>query len=31
MKNMLNENMIEKKDLDLFIVTDDIDEIVDYF
>jgi len=31
MENMINENMIAKKDLDLFIVTDDIDEIVDYF
>ena len=29
-KNMLKENMIDKKDLDLFLVSDDIDEIVEY-
>ena len=29
-KNILKENMIEKKDFDLFLVSDDIDEIVEY-
>jgi len=29
-KNMLKENMIEKSDLNLFMVSDDVDEIVEY-
>jgi len=29
-KNMLKEKMIDKEDLDLFLVSDDIDEIVEY-
>jgi uncharacterized protein (TIGR00730 family) len=29
-KNMLKEGMIDKNDLDLFIVSDDVDEIVEY-
>jgi predicted Rossmann-fold nucleotide-binding protein len=29
-KNMLKEKMIDEKDLDLILVSDDIDEIVEY-
>jgi uncharacterized protein (TIGR00730 family) len=29
-RNMLKENMIDKSDLDLFLVSDDVDEIVEY-
>jgi len=29
-KNMINENMIDKNDLNLIYITDDVDEVVDY-